>query len=110
MNDAFDGWTEESIATRVVAVCVGVDDARDRLVRDGLDALEERGAIAGELGIDERDAALGDEDRGIAAAERGLIGSAGAGDDIEVVLDLLDPRRLDSFRRRPLRRLTVHRD
>jgi hypothetical protein len=70
VDDALDRSTEGSVAAGVVSVRVRVDDARDRLVGDGLDPGQDGWAEAGQFRIDDRDAGVGDEDRRVAAAER----------------------------------------
>ena len=58
-----------------------VDDRNHRLIRDGFDLVEDRLAPAGELGIDDHHAAIGDE--------RGRVPAA-SGDHIKVILHFFD--------------------
>src|SRR5206468_2358874 len=72
---------KELVAAVVVAVRVRVDDRRHRLAGNRLDLVENGLAPIRELGIDQDDACVGDERRGVAAA---------AGDHVEVLFDLFD--------------------
>ena len=65
-----DRRAEELVAAGVIAVRVGVDDGGDRLVGHGLDAVEDHLSPSGQLRVDDHDAGVGDEDAGVAAAER----------------------------------------
>ncbi len=87
MRDDFHRRRELDVAAHVVAVRVRVDDHRHRLVRDGLDLVEERLAPARVLGIDDHDAGGGDED--------GTVSTAAAHHE-QVVFELID---LDHARR-----------
>src|SRR6185369_8050939 len=78
---------------------VRVDDACDWLGCHALHALDDGRAEAGKLRVDEGDAGVGDEHRDVAAAECRSVAGAGTGDDVQVVLDLLDLHRLDGLRR-----------
>ena len=69
MRDDLDAGAEEVVVAGVIAVRVGVDDPRDRLVGDRLDLVDHRLAPAGQLRVDERHAGVGDEHRDVAAAE-----------------------------------------
>ena len=60
------------------------------LFGDGLHPVEDHLTPARELGVDDDDARVGDEDGGVAAAEGIAVRGARAGDDEEVVFDLLD--------------------
>jgi hypothetical protein len=73
MDDAFDRGAEEAVAARVIAVSVRIDGARDRLVGDGLDPLEDGRPESRQLAVDQGDAGVGDEHRDVAAAERVLV-------------------------------------
>ena len=51
LRDDFDARGEELVAADVIAVGVGVDDVRDRLVGDRLHLVENRLALVGEFGV-----------------------------------------------------------
>ena len=79
-----DRGREEVVAAGVVAVRMGVDDVRHRLVGDRLHLVQDRLAPVGQLGVDEHDAVGSDEHGGVAGTT--------AGHHVEVVLHLLDGR------------------
>jgi hypothetical protein len=65
----------------MIAIRTGVDQRRDRLVRDGLDGVDDRLTPPVFLGIDDDHACRRDEDGGI---------SSSALEDVQVVFQLLD--------------------
>ena len=81
VRDHLDRRREELVAASVIAMGVRVDDRGDGLVGHRPHLIHDRLTPIGELGVDEDDAAGGDERGGIAAA---------ALDHEEVVADLLD--------------------
>src|SRR6185503_15577830 len=85
---------EEPVAPGVVAVRVRVDDARDRLARDRLHAIDDRRAEAGQLGVHQRDPVVSDEHGHVTVGKVRVVG-ARARDDVEIVLNLLDLGRGD---------------
>src|SRR5204863_976580 len=95
VHHTVDSRSKELVAAGVVAMRVCVDDRGHRLIRDGLDSLEKRWSPSRQFGIDNDDAGIGDEYRGVAAAEGILIRYARSADDIQIVFHLFYFRRCE---------------
>src|SRR6185503_11464170 len=74
----------------VIAVRVGVDDVGDRFVSNGLDLIEDRLTVVGQLGINDDHTGLRDVNRGVSALPL---------NQIQVVFDFFDG--LNRWKARP---------
>ena len=81
MDDNFDGCGKFHVAADVIAVCMRIDDRRDRLVCQGFDFLQDRLPPPGILRID--------DDHAVGSDEYGRIPAA-APQHIQIVSELVD--------------------
>ena len=100
VRDHVDRRREVLVAADVIWMRMRIDDHRHRLVGDCTNLIQDRLAVVWELRVDEHDAALRHEHRRV---------SAGTGNNVQVVADLLDRAGRRNARALLLRRRASHR-